>query len=118
MTYPLRIADLFTIASRQDQLPWEPFRPGIEIYPLYQNPETRSQTALLRYQPGATVPSHEHLGAEHIIVLSGSQRDHHGEYTAGTLAINPPGSDHQVSSPEGCIVLIIWEKPVLIYEEQ
>jgi hypothetical protein len=42
-----RLDNLFDIASFQDQLPWQPFRPGIEIYPLndtslepLKNPET------------------------------------------------------------------------------
>jgi anti-sigma factor ChrR (cupin superfamily) len=109
-----RIDNLFEIASFQDQLPWQPFREGVEIYPLSQNAETQSQVALLRYQPGAAVPCHEHPGYEHIIVLSGSQTDAWGHYGPGTLAINTPGSEHQVASPEGCIVLIFWEKPVAI----
>jgi len=117
MTQPIIFADLFNIANYQDQIPWEAFRPGVEIYWLYRSAASTAQAAILRYQPGASVPLHDHLGYEHIIVLSGSQRDRKGEYPTGTLIINPPASDHQVTSPEGCIVLIIWEKPVLIHEE-
>ena len=40
---------------------------------------------ILRYQRGASVPRHKHLGFEHICVLSGSQTDHNGEHKAGTL---------------------------------
>ena len=32
--------------------------------------------------------------------------------TAGTLIINPPGTQHSVVSEAGCIVLAIYEKPV------
>ena len=118
MDQPYRLDNLFAVASVQDQLPWQPFRPGIEIYPLTHNPATGFQVALLRYQPGATVPHHEHPGYEHILVLSGAQQDDRGQYPEGTLAINTPGSTHQVTSPEGCIVLIFWEKPVVIKESE
>jgi len=45
-------------------------------------------------------------------VLRGSQRDERGLYGAGTLVVNEPGSTHQVTSDDGCIVLVIWQKPV------
>jgi anti-sigma factor ChrR (cupin superfamily) len=44
-------------------------------------------------------------------VLEGAQEDERGRYRAGTMVINPPGSRHRVASPEGCLVLVIWERP-------
>ena len=92
-------------------IPWEPFRNGVDIHRLATAP-TGCAAALLRYAPGAAVPRHRHTGAEHLLILSGHQVDHRGEYRAGTLVINPTGSEHTVASPEGCIVLAIWEQPV------
>jgi anti-sigma factor ChrR (cupin superfamily) len=106
--------DLFNILEREKELPWESFHPGVDIYRLYGDGHQGSAAALLRYQPGATVPEHEHTGFEHIFVLSGLQSDRNGEHRAGTLVINPPGSNHCVISQSGCIVLAIWEKPVSI----
>ncbi|MBW4678596.1 MAG: cupin domain-containing protein [Microcoleus vaginatus WJT46-NPBG5] len=108
----LILKDLINIASRQDELPWQPFRPGVDIYRLYGNGEQGSAAALLRYQPEASVPRHQHTGFEHIFVISGSQTDGNGEHQAGTLVINSPGTQHSVKSQAGCIVLAIWEKPV------
>ena len=108
--------DLWQILAKADDLAWEPFRPGVDIYRLYPPEPDGAAAALLRYQPGATVPYHRHIGFEHILVLSGSQTDDNGTYTAGTLVVNPPGTRHTVSSPEGCIVLAIWAKPVQIEE--
>ena len=65
-------------------------------------------------RPRRMVPLHEHIGYEHILVLSGSQRDQNGTATAGTLTINAPGTRHSVVSEAGCIVLAIYEKPVQI----
>jgi anti-sigma factor ChrR (cupin superfamily) len=63
---------------------------------------------LLRYDPGATVPRHRHLGEEHIFVLSGWQEDQTGIQGKGIYSFNPPGSEHSVHSPNGCLVWIHW----------
>lgn len=91
---------------------WKPFRPGIAISRLYGDNQHAPAAALLCYQPGASVPLRRHPGYEHLFALSGSQEDHNGRYQTGSLVINPPGSQHRVTSAEGCLVLAIWEKPV------
>ena len=107
------IRDLFRAdRSPVPEVAWQPFRPGIEIHRLYGDGTTGPSAALLRYAPGASLPLHTHIGYEHILVLRGSQVDAGGEYSAGTLLINPPGTSHAVNSPQGCIVYISWEKPV------
>ncbi len=108
----IQLGDLFNIAKNQDQITWKPFRDGVDIHFLYGDGIKGPSAALIRYQKGATVSLHEHVGYEHILVLSGSQQDHHGKAIAGTLSINPPGTRHELSSSAGCIVLAIYEKPV------
>ncbi len=93
---------------------WQPFHPGVDIVELYPMAEDGCHAALLRYQPGARVPLHEHPGFEHILILQGSQRDDLAQYQAGTLVIKQPGTCHQVFSDEGCVVLAIWQRPVRI----
>lgn len=106
---------LANIAQWQDELQWQPFREGVEIYPLYGDRIQGPSAALLRYQSGAAVPTHTHQGFEHVFVLSGSQSDSSGSYDTGTFVINPPQTYHSVKSDAGCIVLIIWEKPVELW---
>ena len=108
----LQIIDLYTIHEWQDELPWVPFREGVEIYRLYGDGIEGPTAALIRFQPGASVPLHEHMGYEHIIVLSGSQVDENSRAGAGSLIVNPPRTRHSVSSERGCIVLAIYERPV------
>jgi len=108
---PLVIRNLMTVAT-SSQIPWEPFRDGVEIHRLYDRGENGPSAALLRYRPGARIPMHLHAGYEHILIIAGSQVDQRGSHVAGTLVINPPGSRHDVHSPEGCIVLAVWERPV------
>jgi anti-sigma factor ChrR (cupin superfamily) len=94
-------------------LPWRFFRDGLEIVPLSPSDGVQAEAALLRYQAGASVPYHIHTGDEHVLVLDGSQQDEQGRYPTGTVMLNPAGTGHSVSSPEGCVVGILWEKPVL-----
>ena len=96
----------------RDEDGWVPFRTGIQIQQLYQEKDDGPAAALLRYEPGAVVPTHEHLGYEHILVLDGAQSDEHGTYPAGTFVVNRPHSVHRVASKDGCVVLMIWEKGV------
>jgi anti-sigma factor ChrR (cupin superfamily) len=112
----LTLRNLFQIPDWQHTLPWMPFREGIEIYRLYGDGKSGPTTALLRFQPGARVPLHEHAGYEHILVLSGSQVDDNGTADAGTLIVNAPHTRHSVVSDGGCIVLAIYEKPVAFLE--
>lgn len=93
---------------------WLPFYPGVEICRLYDHGPDGPAAAILRYQPGGAVPSHVHEGHEHIFVLEGAQEDHRGTYAAGSYVVNPPGSRHEVRSSEGCIVIVIWQRPVRI----
>lgn len=107
----LRVISLGLEALRE-RLDFVPFHPGVESVWIYGQGEPGPAAALLRYAPGATIPPHLHEGYEHILVLDGAQEDERGRYPAGTLIVNEPGTQHNVSSPEGCLVLVIWEKRV------
>lgn len=104
------------LAGGRGELSFEKFRDGIEIAWLYRNGEHGPAAAFLRYAPGARVPHHMHAGYEHVLVLEGAQSDQNGRHGAGTLVVNPPGTSHTVVSEEGCLVLIIWERPVVFVE--
>lgn len=108
----LVLADLASIPLRLNEFAWEPLGTGVELSPLYQDAAGNTKLALLRYAPGARVPEHLHTGMEYIHILAGSQQDERGVYHAGTLLVNLPGSRHSVASPEGCVVLAVWEAPV------
>jgi anti-sigma factor ChrR (cupin superfamily) len=114
---PLILKDALTnIDALAETLSWKPFRPGVDIHRLYGDGKEGPSAAFLRYAPGASVPYHTHGGYEHIFILKGSQVDRTGRNGAGTVIINPPGSEHHVVSPDGCVVLVIWEKPVVVVE--
>jgi anti-sigma factor ChrR (cupin superfamily) len=90
---------------------WERFQKGVDIHWIYRLPQNGPAAAFLRFRPGGRVPLHEHRGFEHILVLSGSQRDNSGELRAGALMVHSPGTRHSVVSAQGCLVLAVYEKP-------
>jgi anti-sigma factor ChrR (cupin superfamily) len=108
----LELANLFHIAERQHEMPWQPFKDGTEIYRLYGDAANGPAAALIRFTKAGKIPFHSHSGYEHILVLAGVQRDQNSDAPSGTLIINPPGSEHSVVADAGCIVLAIYEKPV------
>lgn len=108
---PLALAGFLDGAWREQR--FVPFREGVEICRILAG---TPEVALLRYAPGARVPRHRHEGLETILVLSGAQSDERGTYGEGSLVLNPAGSVHSVWSQPGCVVLIGWEKPVVLLE--
>ena len=91
---------------------WEPLAEGVYIATLYTTGEEGPRSALLHYLPGACVAKHLHRGCEHILILHGSQQDGDATYRVGDLVIHKPGTHHAIVSPQGCIALGVWEKPV------
>ena len=111
--YPrIEVRDLLHLAAHPERIPWQPFKKGVEIHRLYGDGVTGPTAALLRFQEASKIPLHSHPGYEHILVLAGAQRDQNGTVSAGTLAINPPGTHHSVISEAGCIVLAIYHESV------
>lgn len=114
----IELSNLFNIAQWQHEIPWQPFKDGLEIYQIYGEAASGPSAALIRFNKASKVPFHAHLGFEHIFVLTGTQRDQNGVAMPGTLIVNPPGTTHSVVSEAGCIVLAIYEKPVEFLAEE
>jgi anti-sigma factor ChrR (cupin superfamily) len=93
------------------KLDFAPFHDAVTIHRLYED-TSGAAAAVLKYTAGAAVPRHLHTGYEHILVLDGAQADDEGVYAAGDLVINKPGTIHRVWSEQGCVALLIWERPV------
>ncbi|WP_448658451.1 cupin domain-containing protein [Sphingomonas sp. CJ99] len=93
-------------------LPWKPTpTPGIDMKVLMAFPETGLLTALFRWQPGTTLPLHEHVEVEQTYVLEGSIVDDEGEVRAGDFVWRPRGNRHLARSPDGALVLSFFLKP-------
>lgn len=73
---------------------------------LVGEPESGQVTSLVRYEPGATFPTHDHPDGEEILVLEGVFSDEHGDWPAGSYLLNPEGFRHTPFSREGCLLFV------------
>lgn len=99
-------------------LPWKATKiDGVEMKVLLEEPETGLMTALVRFAPGAKLPPHEHVEIEQSYVLEGSLVDPEGTTTAGNYVWRPAGSRHTAWTPNGALVLAIYQRPNVFLEE-
>lgn len=73
---------------------------------LVGEPESGQVTSIVRYQPDASFPTHDHPEGEEILVLEGVFSDEHGDWPAGTYLLNPEGFRHTPFSREGCLLFV------------
>lgn len=69
-------------------------------------PESGQVTSVVRYEPGATFPAHDHPEGEEILVLEGVFSDEHGDWPTGTYLLNPEGFRHSPFSRSGCLLFV------------
>ena len=95
-----------------DALPWldTPYD-GIDMKILFKDESRGLMTALFRWRPGARLPMHEHTDIEQSYVLQGSLCDDEGECGPGQYVWRPAGSTHDAWSPDGCLLLAMFQKP-------
>jgi anti-sigma factor ChrR (cupin superfamily) len=95
------VSEYINVAARA----WDERRPGVHWKVLRQ--ESDRKTVLVRYDRGAVIPRHRHLGDEEIFVIEGSVSDDTGTCKAGDYARRPSGCVHTVRSADGALVLAI-----------
>jgi quercetin dioxygenase-like cupin family protein len=74
----------------------------------------RAPSFLLRFEPGASYPYHNHPAGEELFVLSGSCLIEGATLEAGDYLYTPPGSKHAVRTQTGCTILFQVPKEVEI----
>ena len=107
---------------RPDTMEWQKTRfPGCEAKTLLFDHKTGLMTALMRFEPGAVLPDHEHVNIEQTYVLEGSLVDKEGaaqgiECKAGEFIWRETGSRHVAWCPEGGLMLAIFQVPNKFFE--
>ena len=93
-------------------MPWETSAfPGILSKTLYSDPSGMC-TLLLKLEPGAVVPLHEHTAVEQTYVLEGRSSTRRGSSLPGQFVWRPAGNTHVAwAGPEGALILAIFLKP-------
>ena len=85
-----------------DEGSWLPYKPGVEAKRMWSR-----STVMLRCQPGAVLPAHDHLEDEHIIVISGDFVVGGRTFLSGDYHCSPKGNAHaDAFTRGGCLLLI------------
>lgn len=81
--------------------------PGIRQKALWSDPATERRALLTRFEPGASLPTHRHVGDEILYVIEGAVADEAGTVSAGNMSYRPNGCVHNVVSANGATVLAV-----------
>jgi quercetin dioxygenase-like cupin family protein len=98
---------------RRAEHAWEETKfPGIRMKMLFNDAASGMCTMLMRLEPGAEVPLHEHTAIEQTWVIEGRFLDEEGECGPGQFVWRPPGNTHVAwAGPEGATILGVFLKP-------
>ena len=97
---------------------WQPARfPGVSRKVLRNDTESGESAALVRLEPGASVPAHDHPAGEEVFVLEGNVRIRRHHMKAGDYLYTPPDAKHAVASDGGCVFLVTLPKPVVMLKD-
>ena len=88
-----------------NEIAWIDALPGVRQKPIFSDKETHRRAIVARFEPGAKLPRHRHVGDEIVFVIEGSNADESGELVAGNMNYRPNGCTHSVWSTNGATAL-------------
>jgi quercetin dioxygenase-like cupin family protein len=83
----------------------------------FDEKDNRSPAILLKFEPGAKYPYHNHPGGEELFVLKGTCLVNNTLLKEGDYLYTPEGFKHGVRSETGCEMLLIIPKEVEILKK-
>lgn len=108
---------------RNQQKAWQPLiekgvhYEGISVISLHFDEEKeRSTTILLKFEPGATYPYHNHPAGEEIFMLEGEAFFEQIILSKGDYLYTPHGFKHSAITKTGCTMLFIVPEEVEILQ--
>ena len=91
------------------ELPWIEARPGVRQKRIWEDKANERRAILARFEPGATLARHRHVGDELIFVIEGANADESGPVSTGNMNYRPNGCVHTVTTKNGATVLaVVW----------
>jgi anti-sigma factor ChrR (cupin superfamily) len=92
-----------------NEIPWIEARPGVRQKKIWEDKTTERRALLARFEPGATLPRHRHVGDELVFVIEGANADESGPVNTGTMNYRPNGCVHTVTTKNGATMLaVVW----------
>ena len=98
-------SQIFTLSD----LAWVDTRPGVRQKRIWEDKAGERRAILARFEPGATLPPHRHVGDELIFLVEGANADESGIVATGNMNYRPNGCVHSVTTKNGATVLaVVW----------
>jgi anti-sigma factor ChrR (cupin superfamily) len=92
-----------------NEIPWIEARPGVRQKKIWEDKTTERRALLARFEPGAMLPRHRHVGDELIFVIEGANADESGPVNTGNMNYRPNGCVHTVTTKNGATMLaVVW----------
>ncbi|NJM26877.1 MAG: cupin domain-containing protein [Bacteroidia bacterium] len=105
--------------ARTRDMDWRPLTEegintgGIYVKVLrYDEVQQRPPSILLKFDPGARYPYHNHPAGEEIFVMKGRCQVNETLLEAGDYLYTPPNFKHAVRSDEGCELMLVIPEEV------
>jgi anti-sigma factor ChrR (cupin superfamily) len=86
---------------------WESLTATIRVKRLWSDDATNRRAQLIRYEPGASLPMHRHVGDQLLYVIEGTISDEAGTVGAGSVSYRPDGCIHSETSKNGATALAV-----------
>ncbi|KAB1230621.1 cupin domain-containing protein [Chryseobacterium viscerum] len=106
---------------KTEQKEWQPLiekgihYEGIFVKSLRFDPEkNRSTSIILKFNPGASYPYHNHPAGEELLIMEGDATIAGAQLGKGDYLYTPPNFKHSVTSEHGCTILFIVPEEVEI----
>ena len=113
--------DIHHYVVKNNQKEWQPLVEkgihyhGISVISLrFDEAKQRSTTIMLKFEPGATYPYHNHPGGEEIFVLCGEAILENLTLSEGDYLYTPVNFKHSVTTKTGCTMLFVVPEEVEI----
>lgn len=87
------------------QIDWVESVPGVREKEIWADPAAQKCMRLLRFEPGAQLLRHRHLGDSLVFGIEGEISDQSGSLLPGDISYRPKASVHSVRSTNGATVL-------------
>lgn len=78
----------------------------------------RAPVIMLKFEPGAKYPAHNHPAGEEVFILEGEVKFGNKNLSVGDYLYTPPGGIHAVWSKAGCVMLLIIPEEVEILKDK
>lgn len=96
-------------ARRQTDGTWLHMLPGVTMRLLHVEPISGTRSAIMRMQPGAEIPAHDHPEVEECFVLDGTVTIDEGDYHPGDHVVALTGTSHQrIVARTATTLLLHW----------